>query len=444
MDEILVKDFYRDAQIHYKKGNFATALELLQKAHEAELQMKGSSNLPVDYDILFLTGQVYYSLGELEQAKRVFSNLITREPKDDENKEEMIEQVKLYLAFVYFYLGKNTGSVEVANSLVSEILKRNKTNIYALELLGDIHYYNKDYPAALDTYLRIQKAVDDINRILLKLAYCYYFLGESAEAATICDSLYAVPELRADADFKQLYDAIQEKNKQRFAEENPHLNVFQLLFLRLFDRQITKSLTKDVQHERRMNLMKRKLYTDVLTGANNRVCFEERIIPKFEQKEPVTLMMFDIDKFKSVNDTYGHDVGDMVLKKYVEIAKEVFSNDFYRIGGEEFIGIYYGSKEEALLVAEKFRKLVGAELSTRVNADKNLSLHRITCSGGIAEHPKETVGYEQTAKLADNRLYYAKEHGRNQVISEGQGLEEKDETKKLSTTIEQVNKEVNN
>src|ERR1035437_1943732 len=431
MDEIITRDLYRDAQINYKKGNFSTALEILQKAHEAEQQIKGSQDVPVDYDILFLTGQIYYSVSDFDQAKLIFLNLNSREPNDQEHKEEIVEQIKLYLAYIYYYLGRKTGTTEVALSLVNEIAKKNKTNIYALELLADILYFNKDYSGALDIYLRIHRAVDNLNRVLIKMAYCYYYLGETPEAATICDSLYAVSELRTDPDFKQLYDAIQEKSKVKFNEENPNMNVLQKLFLKLFDRQITKSLTKEVQHERRMNLMQRKLYTDLLTGINNRLCFEEKIKPKFEQKEIISLIFFDIDKFKAINDTYGHDIGDIVLRKYGEIGKDIFSRDIFRIGGEEFIAVYFGNKDEALLIAEKFRKLIGSELALHVNTEKNISLHKVTCSGGIAEYPKEGNNYENISKLADARLYYAKEHGRNQIITEGQGLIKSDSEIKL-------------
>jgi diguanylate cyclase (GGDEF)-like protein len=291
-----------------------------------------------------------------------------------------------------------------------------------LELLGDINYATKNYNAALEIYLKIQNAVDEINRVLLKEAYCYFFLGETPEAATICDSLYALPEYREDSNFKTLYDSIQDKNKKKFQDEHPNLNIFQKVFLRFFDRQITKTLTSEVQHERRMNLMKRKLYTDVLTNINNRVCFDEKIKPKFQQNDLITLMLFDIDKFKSVNDVFGHDAGDEVLKKYAAIGKEVFGAEFFRIGGEEFTAVHFGPKDEAFLVAEKFRKLVNAELATRVNTSKKLAIQKITCSGGIAEYPKEGQDYDVLFKLADNRLYYAKEHGRNQVIQEGQGL----------------------
>lgn len=431
MDEMVVKDLYRDAQIHYKKQNYETALELLQRAHETEQQIKNNDNVPVDYDILFLTGQVYYSVGQLDQAKLVFTNLLTREPKEEENKEALTEQVKLYLAFIYYYLGKETGTTEVAYSLVNEVLKKNKTNIYALELLADIIYFNKDYNGAIEIYLKIQRAVDDLNRLLLKIAYCYYFLNEFPEAATICDSLYAIPDIRSDINFKQLYDAIQEKNKQRFNEENPNLNVFQKFFLRIFDRQITKSLTKDVQHERRLNFLKRKLYMDVLTGINNRICFQEKAEPKFLEQEQISAIYLDIDKFKNVNDTYGHAVGDIVLKKYAEIGKEIFGNDIYRVGGEEFIALYYGNKDEAYLIAEKFRKAIGSDLADRVNADKNINLPRITCSAGIAEFPKEGTTYKEISDLADARLYFAKEHGRNQVIIEGQAVVEEQETKQI-------------
>ncbi|MBF0573331.1 MAG: GGDEF domain-containing protein [Desulfamplus sp.] len=135
-----------------------------------------------------------------------------------------------------------------------------------------------------------------------------------------------------------------------------------------------------------------------------------------KQGLPYSILMLDIDHFKLVNDTYGHDSGDAVLKQFSELLLlSVRTSDFiFRYGGEEFL-IVLGSaeKKEALVVAEKIRRKC-EEHTFKLPGNKNLYK---TCSIGVASysgHPD----YNRLIKEADLALYAAKEKGRNRVISE--------------------------
>ena len=124
--------------------------------------------------------------------------------------------------------------------------------------------------------------------------------------------------------------------------------------------------------------------------------------------------MIDVDYFKKVNDTYGHDIGDIVLKTVANIIKsQVRQSDVcIRYGGEEFMVLLYDIKNEKNLlnIAEKIRKKVE---STIISTPKgNL---RKTVSIGAALYPDDAEHIWQAIKFADVALYKAKESGRNQV-----------------------------
>lgn len=151
--------------------------------------------------------------------------------------------------------------------------------------------------------------------------------------------------------------------------------------------------------------------TDALTGIGNRRFFhqkmKEEIARAKRSEENLSVIMFDIDYFKNVNDEYGHDVGDEVLIEYTKLISSFLRDTdvFCRIGGEEFMIILpTASKENALKIAEKIRKEV----------ETYNKIVPITMSFGVTQYIKgEDI--EFIFKRADSALYRAKEAGRNTV-----------------------------
>ena len=162
---------------------------------------------------------------------------------------------------------------------------------------------------------------------------------------------------------------------------------------------------------------------DALTGFYNRRQLEERLKQEVSsakrQKRNLCAIMTDIDFFKSVNDTYGHAVGDLVLKTVARVIKlQLRDYDIAgRYGGEEFvIMLPYTRLEEAKIVAERLRKAVeNTQIDiTKVNPDAKDKKINVTISLGVYEYHKED--YEKTLiRNADKALYIAKETGRNKV-----------------------------
>ncbi len=125
----------------------------------------------------------------------------------------------------------------------------------------------------------------------------------------------------------------------------------------------------------------------------------------------------DLDKFKRINDQYGHFIGDLVLRKFCEIVLLNIRNlDILgRWGGEEFLLLLPETfKEKAVIVAERIREVLE---KTEIFVSEGLSL-KITVSIGVAEYPQDGLFSEEIIKKADLRLYKAKELGRNRVVSE--------------------------
>lgn len=176
------------------------------------------------------------------------------------------------------------------------------------------------------------------------------------------------------------------------------------IFAFLSMREITK------QHY----LLKEQAITDTLTGLYNRSLLQYSLEHAIQQSHrtstPITLLMLDIDHFKKINDEYGHEVGDSVLKSLGELLQNFFrgSDTVFRIGGEEFLVLIYDTDEfYAMNIAEKFR----------INIEQ-LSLipeHTVTVSIGIAEI-QPNLGWKEWMKLCDDKLYCAKSNGRNQVF----------------------------
>ncbi|WP_313638000.1 diguanylate cyclase, partial [Paenibacillus sp.] len=157
-----------------------------------------------------------------------------------------------------------------------------------------------------------------------------------------------------------------------------------------------------------------KMYTDRLTNVYNRVYFYEIAIEKVkecrEADNSVYLIIFDLDNFKQVNDTYGHNVGDEVLIETAEIAKSCLrSGDILcRWGGEEFIVILLGASTTSTYnVASKIREQMEAHTSKTAG--------KVTASIGFAELSYDD-SITELIKHADEALYEAKKTGRNKII----------------------------
>jgi|AntRauTorcE11897_2_1112592.scaffolds.fasta_scaffold08890_2 diguanylate cyclase (GGDEF)-like protein len=159
--------------------------------------------------------------------------------------------------------------------------------------------------------------------------------------------------------------------------------------------------------------------TDPLTGiANRRVFIDQAAVEMARSSRsgvPLSLVMMDIDRFKEINDSYGHQIGDEVLKEIASRAKdELRGSDLLgRYGGEEFVTLLPDTtKEQAGQLAERLRKIIEAKSFGFDGVEL-----KITASFGVAEFGGDGSTYEDMINIADQRLYKAKRDGRNQVVT---------------------------
>jgi two-component system cell cycle response regulator len=159
--------------------------------------------------------------------------------------------------------------------------------------------------------------------------------------------------------------------------------------------------------------------TDGLTEIDNRRCLEERLHEMWQHSmrlhEPIALIMCDIDKFKSVNDQFGHQAGDSVLKEIAKLLKDDAReiDRVGRYGGEEFLLILSGTVlDAAVTFADRLREKVAGHTFSYTGG----TLRR-TISCGVAASPHPRVNdQEALLRAADDALYVAKETGRNRVV----------------------------
>lgn len=168
--------------------------------------------------------------------------------------------------------------------------------------------------------------------------------------------------------------------------------------------------------------LEQQALTDPLTGLGNRRYLENQAAMEIARAErsatPLTLIAIDLDHFKRINDTYGHDVGDLVLQAFANTARRVLRDGdvLCRMGGEEFAVLLPSTtREEALQIAERLREAVAttpARVGLDSTADGTLSY---SASLGISLVKAGEASLKPAVKRADQGLYAAKQAGRNRV-----------------------------
>ncbi|MEE9614463.1 MAG: diguanylate cyclase [Thermodesulfobacteriota bacterium] len=185
--------------------------------------------------------------------------------------------------------------------------------------------------------------------------------------------------------------------------------------VQLFDylaNQICIALDNAIMHQKIQEMS----ITDPLTGLYNRRYLNTRLTEEWSRslryKRPISIVLYDIDNFKAINDTYGHDKGDEVLKAVAEVMRNrVRKQDIAaRFGGEEFVVVLGDTEEDD---ARKFAESIGGAI-------KELSFEwlekPVTVSGGIGTFPKIDVeSYQELLQAADQAMYKAKMSGKDRV-----------------------------
>lgn len=261
----------------------------------------------------------------------------------------------------------------------------------------------------IDEYSYIQKTFEDFKNIIWDFA----------------------DQLSEDAKYEQIHDEEVKKNlgHLREAVESNSIEDLRVKSREFIDMYIEyqykrdKSRQETIQKvEKNLTSVRKKLVevnqnmrVDHLTQAFNRLSFDEQIKKHYHlfelSKTPVSILSLDIDFFKKINDSYGHDIGDYVLVECVKLLKEVCNKDgqfVARVGGEEFIIILPDYKlEHAVKKADEILDKVRKEVFVHGNLEI-----KFTVSIGVAE-ATEGESLTKWIKRADEALYHSKQYGRN-------------------------------
>ncbi|MDG0817587.1 GGDEF domain-containing protein [Bdellovibrio svalbardensis] len=267
----------------------------------------------------------------------------------------------------------------------------------------------------IDEYSFVQNTIDDFKRIIWEFAD---HLSEEVNSET-----YAQSDM--DKSLAQLREAVESNSVEELRAKSREF----------IDLYLKSQTTSNERRSKRMETVKKNLSSvkrqlmeanqtmrrDHLTGAHNRRSYDEQIKRYLQlnelDKDPITLVMLDIDFFKKINDNYGHDIGDFILQEAVRMLQESFSReeDFIaRLGGEEFAVILPGcdAKAASKIVDDAMAKI---RKEVFIHGDHQI---RFTVSMGIAQLiPGETA--DTWYKRADGALYESKSTGRNKYTIAG-------------------------
>ena len=395
------------------------------------------NNLPYDYQIISvneallkifqknkdhfigrrITDQLLFSAEFSNQLAKLYSNVSIS--KNTESKEIYYKELKKMISVTVFYMGKNSCVTRFSNVSEEKIVEKSFTEIFN---------YNPEFLVITDEKFKIVKvnktfeqiAENNLEVILSSVFLKFIHIEDIAETL---NSLTKVNDVNPMVAFCNKL----RKNNNTYIEVEwwcmlnkgyIYLSGRDVTAEKVMKRKIEQAnkellMLNEQLKEKNEKLLKSAI-TDELTGVYNRKFFEKRVVEEMEiadrANEHISLIIFDLDRFKLVNDNFGHQFGDEVLKRTTQIAGDLIrKTDFLnRVVGEEFAIILPNTnKTQAVFVAEKVRKAL--------EDNKHFKVGQVTGSFGVAERMK-AESLRSWYKRADNALYQAKNTGRNRVV----------------------------
>ena len=395
------------------------------------------NNLPYDYQIISvneallkifqknkdhfigrrITDQLLFSAEFSNQLAKLYSNVSIS--KNTESKEIYYKELKKMILVTVFYMGKNSCVTRFSNVSEEKIVEKSLTEIFN---------YNPEFLVITDEkfkIVKVNKTFEQIagNNLEVILSSGFLKFIHIEDIAETLNSLTKVNDVNPMVTFCNKL----RKNNNNYIEVEwwcmlnkgyIYLSGRDVTAEKVMKRKIEQAnkellMLNEQLKEKNEKLLKSAI-TDELTGVYNRKFFEKRVVEEMEiadrANEHISLIIFDLDRFKLVNDNFGHQFGDEVLKRTTQIAGDLIrKTDFLnRVGGEEFAIILPNTnKAQAVFVAEKVRKAL--------EDNKHFKVGQVTGSFGVAERMK-AESLRSWYKRADNALYQAKNTGRNRVV----------------------------
>lgn len=390
----------------------------------------------------------YISMKQYNLAIECYENVIELSSKVET--ENLIGVAYLGLAKTY-HIQKQHNKASQYFDLYQKIQRNAKAPSYQIDnlLLGaSIAFATNNIVIAKESLKQVENIISALNEESM-LFWRIKVLDFNADIAVYEKNYLAAYQFQTEArkllstyqnnerekvrsKYKIMFDTDQALLKNQLLEQNKELDKvslenaaqkqkLQTLFIIIISLCVVVLIFFIIRQFKNSKVLNRLANTDPLTElANRRYTFthaENMLLAAKKSNQNFAVIMFDIDHFKQVNDTYGHAAGDIVLKGIGDVASEyVRDNDILgRIGGEEFLLVLPNtSATQAIEVAERIR--VGIELKKFIIADKSLC---ITASFGVAELTQTQQDFSQLFQETDTALYQAKNNGRNNVSLAG-------------------------
>lgn len=383
------------AYVYELKGEVSKALELYLSIFAAVRQYENDDGFGY---LVIKVAQLYTQLNEFEKAQQYFSQVQTLDITSD-----WIKQLHTMALAQWFLATDQISNAVRENNVLAQLDQQNWPASFTeryLQFYAALAMRQGDY----QTQAAVQKQLLTIantqvnnvaDRALLSERLMFNLNQQNREIARL--------EEVADIKEKLLAVAVDKAFWQRLT----------LAFACVMLLMLAVYAYKQVQHKQHYKVLALK---DELTGVANRraiLDMKKRAISKSKSTGTAnSLISIDIDHFKAVNDQYGHDIGDELIKSVVNtLSQGVRSSDNVgRVGGEEFlIVLEQQSLQHALEVAERIRSSIEQQTHTAKNIKATVSM------GVVEVAPDETP--EQAAKRADINLYAAKRSGRNTITA---------------------------
>lgn len=383
------------------------------------LDSKGTREPQVHVTILSNIGYCHEALGDLEKAfGYVLEALhIAESIEDRSGTAATLDSLgRLYL---------KTGNLTQASESLSHALSIKKNigdrsnQADTLLLIGDLSLAQGDYLNALEIFQEALNLSSDIGhkpemaQSHEKLSFTLEKLQHFEQAL---DHLKSVLKLK-----NEIYDDASNRKLQslRVTFQIEHAEKEREIY-RLKNVELAKA-NAQLQHANQeksdlLEQLARQAQEDALTGLYNRRYFDTRMKLEFQHAKhlnlPLSVMMCDIDNFKFINDTFSHQVGDLVLTKVAEIFKNGLreADVLARYGGEEFVLLMPTTVlDNAVKLCDRLRQSIAMYPWQDIHADL-----KVTISMGVANDPS-CINYEKLIAQADLKLYEAKRSGKNRV-----------------------------
>ena len=347
-------------------------------------------------------------LAELQANLRVAERILQAEA-DLQAQKQQLQDLNEELASQNEQLQQSYRLVEHANRRFSDLFDNVPVACFTVDLEGNIHEWNF---AAQQLYGYSKEEV------LFQPFYAKVFHG--ASASKMHEVLQRVIQ-------GSIMTGIESEDYD--SEGNLHYVIRSAFPIRNPNREVVGAIvsavdvTYRVEYENQLKALNQKLQslavTDGLTGLHNHRAFQDYLEEQFQvamrNKQPLALLLMDVDHFKHYNDTYGHQAGDFVLKTLAGVfTSNIRVSDLViRFGGEEFLLVFNGaSAVDAYQIMEKLR--VNVET---MRLQYGAFDFKVTFSAGVASFPSDKVSdLPNLIHQADSGLYKAKETGRNRTV----------------------------